>query len=68
MVQQRLTKKQETVQKTWKALEKIKPKMHKLAFEKQCTNFNKKLLNSKKSYILSSIKNSIKDSSKLYMQ
>ena len=39
--------------------------VHKLAFEEQCANFNKLLLKSK-SYILFSIENSIKDTSKLY--
>ena len=48
----------------WK--KKSKLTVHKLAFEEQYANFNKLLLKSKKSYILSSIENNIKDTSKLY--
>ena len=47
----------------WK---KSKLTVHKLAFEEQCAIFNKLLLKSKKSYILSSIADSKKDISKLY--
>ena len=51
------------LERLWK---KSKLTVHKLAFEEQCAIFNKLLLKSKKSYILSLIADSKKDISKLY--
>ena len=50
-------------ERLWK---KSKLLSHKLAFKEQCAKFNKLLYNSKKSFILSSIKTCKKDNKKLY--